>query len=144
MKTWIKAFLMFLIFVLVAIVWFIGIIFADFKFFILGGIILCFLAIYVFKNREELKTVRTDNGDVVEDERNEFINEKAGNTTYEIIIFLMVLVGVGILTLRDIYPEYVIISYVLLLTAFISFIINRLAKFYYKKKTWLFKVKKSL
>lgn len=134
MKTWIKAFFMFLIFVLVSVVWLIGIIFADFKFFILGGIILCFLSIYIFKNREELKTVRTDDGDVMEDERNQFINEKAGNITYEIIIFLMVLLGVAILTLRDIYPQQVIIVYTLVLTAIISFIINRITKFYYKSR----------
>jgi len=132
MKTWTKALSMFLIFVLAAIVWIVGIIFADFKFFILGGIILCFLGIYVFKNRKELKTVRTDDGDVIEDEMNEFINGKAGNATYEIIIFLMVLVGVAILTLRDIYPQHIIIAYVLLSSAIVSFIINRIAKFYYK------------
>ena len=134
MKTWIKAFLMFLIFVLASIVWLIGIIFADFKFFILGGAILGFLGIYIYKNREDLKTVRTDNGDVVEDERNEFISEKAGNTTYEIIIFSMVSMGVAILTLRDIYPQHDIIAHILLLVAIISFITNRIAKFYYKKK----------
>jgi len=134
MKTWIKAFSMFLIFILASIVWLIGIIFADFKFFILGVIILCFLSIYVFKNREEIKTVRNNNGDIMEDEKNQVISEKAGNTTYEIIIFLMVLGGVCILTLRDIYSQYLTISYTLLLLAIISFIINRIAKFYYKKK----------
>ena len=134
MKTWIKAFLMFLIFLLASVVWLIGIIFADFKLFILGGIILCFLSIYIFKNREELKTVRTDNGDVMEDERNQFINEKAGNIAYEITIFLMVSMGVAILTLRDTYPQQIIISYTLLLTGLISFIINRIAKFYYKQR----------
>ncbi|MDR2967028.1 MAG: DUF2178 domain-containing protein [Methanobacteriaceae archaeon] len=134
MKTWIKAFLMFLIFVLVSVVWIIGIIFADFKFFILGGIILCFLSIYVFKNREELKTVRTDDGDVMEDERNHTINEKAGNITYEIIIFLMVSIGVAILTLRDIYPQFQTIAHILLFLTIINFIINKIAKFYYKKK----------
>ena len=134
MKTWIKAFLMFLIFILASVLWLIGIIFADFKFFILSGIVLCFLSIYVFKNRDDIKIIKTDDGDVIEDERNQIINEKAGNITYEIIIFLMVSLGVAILILRDIYPQYQTIAYTLLLVVIISFIINRIAKFYYKKK----------
>jgi uncharacterized membrane protein len=125
---------MFLVFILVSIIWILGIIYADFKLFILGGIIISFLSAYIFKNREELKTVRDENGDVMEDERNEIINEKAGNIAYEIIIFLMVFVGVCILTLRNVYPEQVVIAYVLILTAIVSFIINKIAKFYYKSR----------
>ena len=133
MKTWVKAFLMFLILILASAVWLIGIIFADFKFFILGVIILVFLGIYAIKNLEELKTVRDYNGNVMEDERNEFINAKAGNTTFEIILSFLFSIGVAILTLRDIYPKYVTIAYTLILIVFISFIINRIAKFFYKR-----------
>ena len=133
MKGWVKAFLMFLIFILASVTWLIGIIFADFRFFILGGIILCFLSVYIFKNREDLKTVKDDHGDVMEDERNNFINEKAGNITFEIMIALIVFVGIAILTLRDSFPQYLTIAYTLLLLAIIIFIINRIAKFYYKK-----------
>jgi len=130
MKMWIKAFLMFLIFILVAVVWILGIIFVDFKLFILGLIILAILAIYAIKNLEELKNVRDYNGNVMEDERNRVISAKAGNTTYEIIIFLVVSVGVGILTLRDIYPEYLTIAYTLVFIGFICLVINKIAKFY--------------
>ena len=125
---------MFLIFLLVAVIWIVGIIFVDFKFFILGLILLGFLAIYAIINFEELKTVKDYNGKVMADERNELINAKAGNITYEIIIAVIVSLGVAILTLIDVYPEYITIAYTLLLMALISLVINKIAKFYYKRK----------
>ena len=114
--------------------WIIGIIFADLKFFIFGLIILAFIITLVNKNHKMLKNLRNKDGTAMKDERNELIIEKAGNIAYEIIIFLMVFMGVCILTLRNIYPEQVIIAYVLILTGIVSFIINRIAKFYYKNR----------
>ncbi|MCL2116154.1 MAG: DUF2178 domain-containing protein [Methanobrevibacter sp.] len=134
MKTWVKAFLMFLIFILVTAIWIIGIIFADFKFFILGVIFLCFLAIFIFKNREELKTLRNEDGTIMEDERNMFINEKAGYNSLETIMAIIVFTGVAILTLRDIYPEYLIVAYTLFSLSVIGFIIHRISIIYYKRK----------
>jgi len=134
LKTWIKAFLMFLLFLSVAVTWIIGIILVDFKFFILGLVLLSILTIYAMINLEELKTVKDIDGKVMEDERNKLINAKAGNVTYEIIIAVIVSLGVAILTLRDIYPDYMTIAYTLLLLGLISLVINRIAKFYYKRK----------
>jgi len=125
---------MFLLFLSVAVTWIIGIILVDFKFFILGLVLLSILTIYAMINLEELKTVKDIDGKVMEDERNKLINAKAGNVTYEIIIAVIVSLGVAILTLRDIYPDYMTIAYTLLLLGLISLVINRIAKFYYKRK----------
>ena len=125
---------MFLIFILVTAIWIIGIIFADFKFFILGVILISFLAIFVLKNRAELEILRNEDGTVMEDERNMFIKEKAGYNSFETIIAIIVSAGVAILTLRDIYPEYVIVAYTLFTISVIGLIINRITISYYKRK----------
>jgi len=117
-----------------SLIWIIGIIFADLKFFIFGAFILTFLIILVYKNRDELKVLLNKDGTAMKDERNEFISEKAGYHSFETIMPIIVFAGVAILTLRDIYPEYVIIAYNLFSIAILGLIINRIAIIYYKKK----------
>jgi uncharacterized membrane protein len=125
---------MFLAVILLSLIWIMGIIFADFKFFIFGLLIVCFLIVLYKNNKDALKNFRTPNGNVVKDERDESINEKAGHISFEIIKPIMVLVGVGIFTLRDIYPQYIMIAYTLFLTVIISFITKKIATFYYKRR----------
>ena len=135
MDTKIKAFLMFLTTILLAVVWIFGIILIDFRLFILGMIIAIVLFIYTYKHLDEMKILRSDDGEgnVIEDERDDIINEKAGIMTFDTMMALIVTSGICILTLRNVYPEYELIAYVLLLVALIAFIINKISKFYYKK-----------
>ena len=116
------------------LIWIIGIIFADLKYFISGVFILIFLIILVYKNREELKILRNKDGTAMKDERNELISEKAGYHSFEMMMPIIVFAGVAILTLRDIYPEYIIIAYNLFSIVIFGFIINRIAIIHYKKK----------
>ena len=134
MKTQLKAFLMFLAFICLFLIWIIGVIFADFKFFIIGVIILIFLSIFIYKNHEEFKALRNEDGTVLQDERNKFIKNKSGYSSFEIMMAIIVFSGVAILTLRNIYPEYEIMAYTLFLLSVTGFIINRIAIIYYKKK----------
>ena len=117
-----------------SLIWIIGIIFADLKFFILGVFILTFLIIVVYKNREEFKILLNKDGTAMKDERNKFMSEKAGYHSFKTIMPIIVFAGVAILTLRNIYPEYIIIAYNLFSVAILGFIINRIAIIYYKKK----------
>lgn len=134
MKNMYKAFIMFVLFILSAIAMVFGIVYTNFYFFIIGMIILAILSVYVLKNQEELKTLKDEDGAIIEDERNRHINEKSGNKTYEIMISLCVLVGIAILTLRNNYPEYLIIAYTLIAIGIISLIVNQISSFYYKRR----------
>ena len=130
----IKAFVMFLSVALLSLIWIIGMIFADFKFFVIGIFIVGFLIIF-YKNFEDaIKNFQRDDGTVRIDERNEIINEKIGRVSFEILMVLMVSAGIAIFTLRDIYPQCLFISYTLFLLVIVSFIIKKIATFYYKRK----------
>ncbi|MCL2116762.1 MAG: DUF2178 domain-containing protein [Methanobrevibacter sp.] len=130
----IKGFSIFLLVIILALAWIIGMIFADLKFFIFGVFILAFLIIVIYKSRDDLKILRNKDGTAMKDERNEFISEKAGYHSFETMMPIIVFAGVAILTLRDIYPEYIILAYNLFSIAFLGFIIKRIAIIYYKKK----------
>ena len=112
---------MFLTFICLSLIWIIGIIFADLKFFIFGLFILTFLSIFVYKNHGELKILRNEDGTVMEDERNKFIKNKAGHNSFETIMAIIIFTGVAILTLRNIYPEYLIIAYTLFLLSVLGY-----------------------
>ena len=133
MNTKIKLFSIFSIFIIFSIIWIIGIILADFKFFVLGLIIVVLLFILAYKDIEELKNFRDDDGHVINDERNDTISEKAGNMTFETIKTITMVIGIGLLTLRDIYPQYLTIAYTLISIMIISFVAKKIAIFYYKK-----------
>jgi len=134
MKVQLKAFGMFLTFICLCIIWFIGIFYADLKFFIIGACILTFLSIFVYKNQENLKILRNKDGTALDDERNQFIKSKAGYNSFEIMMAIIVFAGVCILTLRNIYPEYINIAYTLFLITVFGFTINRISLIYYKRK----------
>ena len=133
MQTKIKLISIFSTFILFSIMWLIGIILADIKFFILGLIIIALLIIVAFKDIEELKNYRDDKGHVMTDEREDIIDEKAANITFETIKALTMSIGIALLTLRDVYPQYIIIAYTLLSVGIICFIVKKIAIFYYKK-----------
>ena len=135
MKIKMKMFLMILVSVLANIFWIIGLIYADYKYFIVGLIITSLLGIFVIKNFKELEEFKKDDGDgnVMEDERDDLINQKANNMSFSTMIAIIVISGIGLITLRNIYPEYELIGYVLILLVILSAIINEIAKFYYKR-----------
>ncbi|MDL2246655.1 DUF2178 domain-containing protein [Methanobrevibacter sp. OttesenSCG-928-K11] len=118
-----------------SISWITGLILANINFFILSLVLLLIVLPYTLKNFNEFQEFFTKrNGKVIEDERANYINEKAGNMGFGITLAINIYLGVAILTLRNIYPQYSIIAYVLFLLVIISIIIYKIATLYYKKR----------
>lgn len=119
----------------VTLLWILGLIFADINLFILAMIVLIISLYPAIKYYKELDDYfSTRNGEVIDDERKDFINNKAGIASYGTLMVLIIYSGVAIFTLRNIYPEYVIISYTLFILVIIGFIAYGISSIYYKRK----------
>ncbi|KZX14721.1 hypothetical protein MBCUT_19630 [Methanobrevibacter cuticularis] len=135
MNTKIKVIIAVILSSIISLLWIIGLIIADINLFIIAIILLLITIPFAYKNFDELKEFfRTRKGEVVEDEREEYIQEQAGYMAFGLSIALNIYIAVAIITLRNLYPQYSPIAYVLIIITLISFIIFTIGKYYYKNK----------
>lgn len=120
---------------IVTILWVLGLLFADITLFILAMIVLIisiYPAVKYFKEINEFFKKR--NGQVIEDERTEHIEEKATLPAYGSMIAVSIYAGVAIFTLRDVYPEYINLAYPFFIIPVIGLITYAISRIYYKRK----------
>jgi uncharacterized membrane protein len=105
-------------------------------FIILLATILTVAAIFiVYIQRDNLNEMfQGDNNKIVEDKRTQLINEKSLTMTLGIFIGVIIYVGLIIISLRNIYPQFLLIGCILLLAALFCIILNFLTRAYYKRK----------
>ncbi len=110
---------------------------------IIGSIYLVLLAILivlveipiVYLKRDNLKAMfLKSDGNVVEDERTLFINEKASSMTLGIFIAVIIYVAIIILALRNSFPEWTLTGYTLLGSAVSCLVIYGISRLYYSRK----------
>ena len=103
---------------------------------VVSAIIITTLIIpFIHKNRGKwADTAFKYSGNIFEDERNQFVNGKALITTFGVLHTTIVALGVILVTLRNIYPQFLITRYVLLSVAILSLILYCLLSFYYNKR----------
>ncbi len=110
---------------------------------IIGSIYLVLMAILivlveipiVYLKRDNLKAMFLKNdGNVVEDERTLFINEKASSMTLGIFIAVILYVAIIILALRNSFPEWTLTGYTLLGSAVSCLVIYGISRLYYSRK----------
>ena len=120
---------------LVTILWALGLIFADINLFILSMIVLIislYPAIRYFSNLSEFFNKRDDT--VIEDERTEKIEEKATIPAFASMIAVSIYGGIAIITLRNIYPEYINLAYPFFTIGIVGLIAYTISKVYYNRK----------
>ena len=120
----------------VTLLWALGLIFANINLFILAMIVLLISIYPTIKYFEDIKEFfkKTRNGNIVEDERTEHIEEKAAYLTFALITAASIYGGIAIITFRNIYPECVNLAYPLFIIAILGLTVYTIIRFYYKRK----------
>ncbi|MGL4669739.1 MAG: DUF2178 domain-containing protein [Methanobacteriaceae archaeon] len=114
-----------------SLLWIIGLILADINLFLIAMAVLIINLIIFIKNMDEIKnSIKSQ----IDDERTEYIKRKSSETSFGVLIALNIYLGVAIITLRNIYPEYLITGYFLIITTVIGLITYAIVEKYYKSK----------
>jgi uncharacterized membrane protein len=115
--------------------WIVGIILGNIYVIILALILLTALSMVLYIHRDHLKEIfQGDSSVIVEDERTQLINEKAATMTLGIFLAVIIWVGIVIMALRNIDPQYLQIGYTLFAVALFCFILYFTARIFYSRK----------
>lgn len=118
-----------------SLLWIIGIIKTNIFNFIASMIILGIIGIISIKNYDQLNDFFTKrNGKVREDEMSRLIDGKSSTATLGISTALFLYIGIGVLTLRNVYPDIINIGLTLIVASIIQIIVGIITNYYYKNK----------
>lgn len=118
-----------------SILWLIALITANIKIFVISLVLLIINIIIAFKNLNSIKEYFNSNflsGRFQEDERTDFIDNKASVATLGISVATILYVAIGILVLRNTYPNLVMSGYTLVIAAIFILITHIITTKYYK------------
>ena len=113
--------------------WVVGILLADVFLVILALITTITILPVVYVHRDDI-TVMFQGDKIVEDERTQLINEKSSTIALGAFIGAIIYVGLIIVSLRNIYPQFLVTGYVLLITALFGLILSIISRTYYKRR----------
>jgi len=117
------------------ILWVTGLIFANVKLVILAIIVILAVLPTIYIHRDNIgEMFKKDQDKIVEDERTQLINEKSSTITLGALIGIIIYSGLIIISLRNIYPEFLLTGYILLITALCGVILNIISRIYYRRK----------
>jgi uncharacterized membrane protein len=118
-----------------SVLWIAGLILANVGLIISAIIIVIAILPLVYLHREDITTMfQRDKDKIVEDERTQMINEKSSTIALGAFIGTIIYVGLILVTLRNVYPQYLVTGYVLLITALFGIIISIISRTYYKRR----------
>lgn len=80
------------------------------------------------------KFFKSRNGEIIEDERTQYIDERASLPAFGSVMGIIIYAAIAIFTLRNIYPQYTSMSYAFFFTAIIGIIIFLISRIYFKRK----------
>ena len=113
--------------------WITGLILANVALVVLALIITISVIPVVYIHRNEISEMfQRDKDKIVEDERTQLINEKSSTISLGALIGTIIYIGLIIVSLRNVYPQFLITGYVLLITAILGVIITFISRTYYK------------
>ena len=117
------------------VLWVTGLILANVTLVILALLVTITILPVVYIHRDEISQIfQRDSNKIVEDERTQLINEKSSTITLGALIGTIIYVGLIIVSLRNVYPQYLFTGYVLLITALFGIILSFISRTYYKWK----------
>jgi uncharacterized membrane protein len=115
------------------VLWVVGILLADVFLVILALITTIAILPVVYVHRNDITAMFL--GDkIVEDERTQLINEKSSTIALGAFIGAIIYMGLIIVSLRNIYPQFLVTGYVLLITALFGIILTIISRTYYKRR----------
>ncbi|MCE7698674.1 MAG: DUF2178 domain-containing protein [Methanobacterium paludis] len=88
----------------------------------------------VYIHRNDITEMFQNNDEIVEDERTQLINEKSSTIALGAFIGAIIYVGLIIVSLRNVYPQFLVTGYVLLITALFGVILSIISRTYYKMR----------
>jgi uncharacterized membrane protein len=118
-----------------SVLWIAGLILANVGLVIAAIIIVIAILPMFYLNREDITAMfQRDKDQIVEDERTQMINEKSSTIALGAFIGTIIYVGLILVALRNVYPQYLVTGYVLLITALFGLIISIISRTYYKRR----------
>lgn len=115
--------------------WIAGLLLANIYLILLAIAILILIIPVVYKNRDNLEDMFKGESDIfIEDERSQFINEKAANMTLGTLITVVFYAAIILVALRGQYPQFLNIGYTLFIVAALCLVLYFLSRFYYGRK----------
>lgn len=117
------------------VLWVSGLLFANVTLVMLALIVTLATLPIVYIHRNDISEMFQRNKDeIVEDERTQLINEKSSTLALGAFIGTIFYVGFIIVSLRNVYPQFLITGYVLIVTALYGIIISVISSTYYKRR----------
>ena len=118
-----------------SVLWIAGLILANVGLVIAAIIIVIAILPMVYIHRDDITAMfQRDKDKIVEDERTQMINEKSSTIALGAFIGTIIYVGLILVALRNVYPQYLVTGYVLLITALFGLIISIISRTYYKRR----------
>ena len=118
-----------------SVLWIAGLILANVGLVIAAIIIVIAILPMFYIHRDDITAMfQRDKDQIIEDERTQMINEKSSTVTLGVFIGTIIYVGLILVALRNVYPQYLITGYVLLITALFGLIISIISRTYYKRR----------
>ncbi|MCE5215051.1 MAG: DUF2178 domain-containing protein [Methanobacterium sp.] len=115
--------------------WIISIILSNLYIVIMAVILSCALGTVLYIHRSNLKEILKGNSNIlVEDERTQFINEKAATMTLGISQMMILWVGIIIINFKNEYPSSLPISCTLFIITAFCIVLYLFARIYYNRK----------
>jgi uncharacterized membrane protein len=117
------------------VLWVAGLILANVRLVVSALIITIAVLPIIYIHREDITEMfQRDKDKIVEDERTQLINEKSSTITLGALIGTIIYVGLIIVSLRNVYPQFLFTGYVLLITALFGLILSIISRTYYKRR----------
>lgn len=118
-----------------SVLWIAGLIFANVTLVILALIIIIAVLPLVYIHRDDISEMfQRDSSKIVEDERTQLINDKSSTLTLGVLLATIIYAGLIIVSMRNVYPQFLITGYALLITAFYGLLISIISLTYYKRR----------
>ncbi len=116
------------------VLWVSGLILANVNLVISALIIVIAILPLVYVHRNDISEMFQRGNEIVEDERTQLINDKSSTITLGVLIGTIIYVGLIIVSLRNVYPQFLFAGYTLLITALFGLIIFIVSNSYYKRR----------
>jgi uncharacterized membrane protein len=117
------------------VLWVAGLILANVRLVISALIIIIAVLPLVYIHRDDISEMfQRDSSKIVEDERTQLINDKSSTLTLGVLLATIIYAGLIIVSLRNVYPEFLFTGYALLITALFGLILSIISRTYYKRR----------
>ncbi|AEG17741.1 DUF2178 domain-containing protein [Methanobacterium paludis] len=116
------------------VLWVAGLVLANVTLVVLALITAIAILPVVYIHRNDITEMFQNNDEIVEDERTQLINEKSSTIALGAFIGTIIYVGLIIVSLRNVYPQFLVTGYVLLITALFGVTLSIISRTYYKMR----------